>query len=131
MVIESNQLSLIIKTLAFRNNIRYITDENFMTHAFELVLYTKSNNYSLFAGQKVFTDAEEILSILSEAFDKTFLKRKGKERGGYNYTVKQEAPIHNANLIVLNIVTSIKHVSDIIILVLSWLETLLLSQLSK
>lgn len=41
-------------------------------------------NYSLFAGQEVFPDAEEILPILSEAFDETFLKRKRKARGGYN-----------------------------------------------
>lgn len=30
-------------------------------------------NYSLFGGQKVFPDAEEILSVLSQAFDEAFL----------------------------------------------------------
>lgn len=44
-------------------------------HALPIVLYTKNLvlNYSLFAGQKVFPDAEEILSILSQAFDEAFL----------------------------------------------------------
>lgn len=36
-------------------------------------------NYGLFAGQKVFSDAEEILSILSQAFNETFLLRRIKE----------------------------------------------------
>lgn len=33
----------------------------------------KMFNYSLFAGQKVFPNAEEILSILSQAFDEPLL----------------------------------------------------------
>lgn len=43
-------------------------------------------NYSLFAGKKVFSDAEEILSILSQAFDEAFLW--GKMREGVVDTIK-------------------------------------------
>lgn len=39
-------------------------------------------NYSLFAGEKVFADAEEILSILSQAFDEAFLSGENREGGG-------------------------------------------------
>ncbi len=39
-------------------------------------------NYSLFAGQKVFPDAEEIFSILSQAFDEAFLSGKVRVGGG-------------------------------------------------
>ena len=35
--------------------------------------------YSLFTGQKVFPDAEEILSILPQAFDEAFLQLKRRE----------------------------------------------------
>lgn len=35
--------------------------------------------YSLLAGQKVFPDAEEILSILPQAFDEAFLSGKRRE----------------------------------------------------
>lgn len=39
-------------------------------------------NYSLFGGQKVFPDTEEILSILPQAFDEAFLWGKMMEGGG-------------------------------------------------
>lgn len=39
-------------------------------------------NYSLFAGQKVFPYAEEIFSILSQAFDEAFLSGKMRQVGG-------------------------------------------------
>lgn len=62
-----------------KNNTSYVSNQNCSNHesmhALPIVLYTKNLvlNYSLFAGQKVFPDAEEILSILSQAFDEAFL----------------------------------------------------------
>lgn len=45
-----------------------------MKHSF--VSKNEVFNYSLFAGKKVFPDPEEILSVLSEAFDEAFLWEK-------------------------------------------------------
>lgn len=69
MVIKCDQLSLMIETRTLRNFL--------INNIMLLESITNYFNYSLFAGQEVFPDAKEILPILSQTFDETFLKKRG------------------------------------------------------
>lgn len=82
MVIESDQLPLIKKNTGhFGNSTSCVFDQKYGIKNCSTRKYTVFI-YSLLAGQKVFPDAEEILSILPQAFDEAFLSGKRRENSG-------------------------------------------------
>lgn len=74
MIVESDQLPLM------RANIHVMSPLKTALSTIHSMHYRSSCtqinvvlNYRLFAGQEVFSDAKEILSVLPEAFDEAFL----------------------------------------------------------